>query len=763
MEKNKEIQKIREEISRLSAQLDKLENEKKDDFIESSSDLIDLKKEYDSEKIENNGIGHIENIKNDQIFNGTPLKKKNEHNSFNLESTVLKGTPLNVKKSEKKLTYNTEDIIGKNVMGVVASILIFIGLSSFIFLTLGDLSDIMKSVILNIVSLCFVFVGFRMMRKPNALSYSVLSCGIGSVFISLLLSGLYFNVVNELVLFLLLLIWCGISWKLTECYNSSIFFSIVSIGYYTSLILGMFSSYSTSGLVLFILGMLHLIYSLYVFKNKKYSNVMKQLLLMGSIIFEIVLIGQGNNIIKSILDLPFYPLYCLMVISIIQLIGYRFVNMSEIMTGKIVDKFYYVIMSVIGSLLCLGVINTIIQGMGSLIVEWSYPAYRGYYYTELINIIVCIVFIGLVLYNNVLKGNVVEKISITLLSLFSIVNMYNISTQSQFLEIANIIFVNLVLYVLIGFLFYIGNRFKSKWYIYLGYIYLLPCSVLNWLEVGLSFLWGREMTLLEILSGILFIVSCIGIMYYSWLKSYGVAKGLRSLNYISSLLLVYIISERLDRVLSRLFDYVGLREIIDVHALIGLCIFILFGLFFMGYNYLVSKEQSNNIWSIDIIRSDVLFKINSVFIFMLCMVGMGHIGVENLIYSVIYFILSVIMGFIDIKSIMRVNNLWSILYLIKYTCLIEAFLYSSLAAVREDFIFSIAGIIIAILFILIGFKFRHSYFRLYGLILSLLSVLKLTVLDITYQNSIEMVVGYILSGLLCFVIVFIYNKSIRLI
>ncbi|MCQ2527447.1 MAG: DUF2339 domain-containing protein, partial [Lachnospiraceae bacterium] len=78
-----------------------------------------------------------------------------------------------------------------------------------------------------------------------------------------------------------------------------------------------------------------------------------------------------------------------------------------------------------------------------------------------------------------------------------------------------------------------------------------------------------------------------------------------------------------------------------------------------------------------------------------------------------------------------------------------------------NFVISIAGIVLAVLFIIIGFKFLLKGCRLYGLVVSLLCVIKLAMFDIQYDSSIMRPVGLLVSGLLCFGISWIYSRLER--
>ncbi|MDE7022016.1 MAG: DUF2339 domain-containing protein, partial [Lachnospiraceae bacterium] len=92
---------------------------------------------------------------------------------------------------------------------------------------------------------------------------------------------------------------------------------------------------------------------------------------------------------------------------------------------------------------------------------------------------------------------------------------------------------------------------------------------------------------------------------------------------------------------------------------------------------------------------------------------------------------------------------------LKYTLLMLCILHSYEVA---SYLISISLLLFAILSIVIGFYKNTVTFRLYGLILSMVSVVKLIMLDIRYDSTLENAVSFFVCGLLCFVISFLYNR-----
>lgn len=95
---------------------------------------------------------------------------------------------------------------------------------------------------------------------------------------------------------------------------------------------------------------------------------------------------------------------------------------------------------------------------------------------------------------------------------------------------------------------------------------------------------------------------------------------------------------------------------------------------------------------------------------------------------------------------------------LKYTVLMVCILNSYNTA---NYFISICLLLFAIMSIVTGFYKNAVTFRLYGLILSMVSVFKLIMIDIQYDSTLENAVSFFVSGILCFIISFLYNKIDR--
>ena len=75
----------------------------------------------------------------------------------------------------------------------------------------------------------------------------------------------------------------------------------------------------------------------------------------------------------------------------------------------------------------------------------------------------------------------------------------------------------------------------------------------------------------------------------------------------------------------------------------------------------------------------------------------------------------------------------------------------------EGYVISCLLLVLAILFVLAGFPLRLAPLRIYGLCLAMFAVIKLLMIDVEHDNSMETVLCFLGAGILCFAINFIYN------
>lgn len=102
-----------------------------------------------------------------------------------------------------------------------------------------------------------------------------------------------------------------------------------------------------------------------------------------------------------------------------------------------------------------------------------------------------------------------------------------------------------------------------------------------------------------------------------------------------------------------------------------------------------------------------------------------------------------------------ISGLWMV---IKYLMFAWTAVWSYFDYSIDSVLYSVAGLVVAIAWISLGFYLKVKSVRLYGLVLTLVMVAKFIIVDLSGENSMTRVLALIIGGVLCFIISYIYNK-----
>lgn len=116
--------------------------------------------------------------------------------------------PQTAAKQNKKTTSKFEENLGGKVMGIVAAVLVFVGLFLFGSMLYERLGDVARVALLFVVSFFILSLGLFLERKRKSwFTTSLVGCGFGAIYISLFLTALYFGMFEVEVLYILLFFW----------------------------------------------------------------------------------------------------------------------------------------------------------------------------------------------------------------------------------------------------------------------------------------------------------------------------------------------------------------------------------------------------------------------------------------------------------------------------------------------------------------------------------------------------------------------------
>lgn len=743
---------------------------------------------------------------------------------FNYEMSGVENNvsmlPFNNKVKMKTSNQNLEQRIGKNIMGILASLLIFVGVASFVALVYKDMSDLFKIVLMYLFSFGLFGTGiFLMRRENNTFSKSLAACGIGTVFISLLLSRFYFVVLNDITLFVLMLAWSLFSYFLYYRLESGLFLIISYLGFALSLLLGSASSYIENPVVFAVLLVLQASYTLLINimgkereENKSIKCVNILSLLLSIIIASLG--ATGCNFMLCSFDLS---TICLL-IGVLFFVG---VNVYSVLTkyNKSVFASFLVLLLCVSNIFSVLIVGNNIgkpkyyemKPIGYSIMNIEIPKEEQKDNVEVINYAAEKLYLRdsykyrknygnehkYVDMNEIDRSDDIAKLSFVFGQILNLAFIIYLSfkNKSVFLSILKYLFA----FVLGGSLIFIDYFFVVN-----RVLGLLPiCIVLLYLGIkkndndliiiSISYylvsLWqGFFIHTIAFAYGLIHLLVIYTVLQIAFVI---VLNNLLSkkksglwdiLLYVVNLCSLWLIVQPIANYIGcqiinkYTFDYYHLRTNVtgfwfaeeDAKSSLSLLSnnFVSLSLFIVNFAYLMfirfgyylcdkAKQGINQF------RNDFLFVLNKIHNSILLLVGLGILYEleTNVFLRCLLLIMTFVLCVIDFNKLVYTDKCWAGFYIcIKFTIFMNLVFRAFLHNYEIDFIYSVISLLLAVGFIVFGFKKCNKSFRLSGLWLSIFAVLKLLLIDISYTNSLIRVVSLIFGGLICFSIVWIYNK-----
>jgi hypothetical protein len=175
-----------------------------------------------------------------------------------------------------------------------------------------------------------------------------------------------------------------------------------------------------------------------------------------------------------------------------------------------------------------------------------------------------------------------------------------------------------------------------------------------------------------------------------------------------------------------------------------------------GMNILANRTSFSKNWITkepELVTKIITYGIHVV----LMIVSLCYIAIEEQpVYHILVILISLALFTMNIGILLRGSRdagkgayIGFKLTLLMIVCLVS---YSA-----ANYIISIACFILSIASIIAGFGLSRKSFRIYGLVLSLISIVKLIIIDIRYENTIGHAFSFFACGTLCFVISMIYH------
>lgn len=816
----RELEEIRGEVSKLNSRLNKL-----------SSQIYQANMEEISQIPSQNSV---------PVEDSISINKVNKTEDKQVLSQGTNFTPLNY---SKKSDIDLESKIGKNIMGIVASILIFLGILSFVSLALITMSDTIKLFLTYLFAFSLFSIGlYRVLKNKNSFSNSVLSCGIGSVYIALLLSCFYFNLFTDLGLFISMVIWSFITFSLYYKLQSGLYLVISYIGFAISLLLGGVSEYNESLVVIGLLFLLQGIYLLLLAIISKKINTENKLsvkfvyfiyFLMSFIllslscnnrdfilseinmscaflIFSLISVFILNNIVVIkkfnkrslsscclLIILLISNIFCMLPVAgnigvkynfEVKPVGYHLMDLKEKETGHLEnyaanrlylnDRFQYDLEDDNHSYENEYDYNYLSdEDFNHYVNEREYEQIKPYLdiqekkleknvdFAELTVIFMLVANLVILVYLNSLNNNKFLHILEYIISVcigFSILETNFFFVLNMFIGLIPIIIISYLVGVklqddslkMVSIIFFMVSSLYglSEHNLLYSYCFTVPLLLFMVLHLICLFVINKELLskqskLTDIL---LYLINIIGLFILICPLSDYISDILQSKHYLAfSPLSIYQDGVLLPEE-SESFKY-------NLGFVFSELAYFVYSLGYLIYvNYSVAFKDNLNKF-----RSKVLFVINKIYNNIVLMIGITLLYDINFNEPLRFITLLMCFGlcFIDIQNLIKSEKEWVGYYLsLKMTIFLNIVLYVFTQDLSVTYLYSILTLIIAVISIIIGFKLKKKSFRISGLWLSLFSSLKLVLIDISYDNSISRILSLIFSGLLCFGIVWVYNR-----
>jgi hypothetical protein len=153
----------------------------------------------------------------------------------------------------------------------------------------------------------------------------------------------------------------------------------------------------------------------------------------------------------------------------------------------------------------------------------------------------------------------------------------------------------------------------------------------------------------------------------------------------------------------------------------------------------------------------VIMKINEI---ILLIIAVAYVADDG---GALLTLLSFGLAFIRANAVLRKDGapLSLVMMGIKFTVLVMCAVEGFTSWFDENYIFSIICMTTALAAVLAGFRFRAKPLRVYGLIITMLCVIKLVTFDISGLSSPMRVISMIAGGLICFAINAAYNYAVK--
>lgn len=736
----KRIENLEKQLSENNVKLDELKMILQENIKEYSNAII-LDTPKEDIKIKERHNTKIKNDFTDETNRTKPkilIKRKNKPVSTNeikmLENDdmvskdeyVNQAQPLLKRRKIQKTGESSEQMVGKYIIGALSALLLFIATGSYVSIIWHKMTDDIKLGLIFAVGTILSITGYFFIRKEkNPIFAVILGAGAGVTYIGIISANLAFHKINSITTLILCLIWAILFIVLSNKIDMFFTTIIAYIGSYITLILA--SNLMNSEKDAVMISIFAIIVTVAIIGNTYRSNKKKiRTTIFLSFITFITLYevtAEYDNV----------RVLSLVIQSMLLFLGYKIEN--TILEDK--QHYNYIFLTLV------------------------YASNLAFYILFVVN-------------NGILP---VQKYFI----LFGI--------ALSFFILINIFFKNII------------KKYET---LYAIFICLVMCGMHNTVDdymfglcivciilFALSKIFTREINY-TLMTAIVAFDSVISLVWVFLAVDYNNIKSLNMLHYIYNVVNIAILglivySKYKKKEFDKLSKYKILAMTITIVCILSISCFIKCGIgdYYdvmrmydaLTYATVVSMMLILNMvgyfkdWSDEkftlVSHKGAMDDYNLIFAFyiistILYIFGVASINIigdkEYIVY--INAISLIAITVLQSSKILSKNQSYGVHILlgIKYLILTFTILYGVLHIDTASFIYNIAGLVIALSSIALGFNLNMKGLREYGLFLTILVVVKFILIDMQGTNSMQRILSMTVGAVLCFAISFIYNK-----
>lgn len=586
-----------------------------------------------------------------------------------------------------------EKTIGKSLMGIFASVLIFISLILFATLLLPYFNDTAKMITTYVISFVFLGVGLFKLKKDseNKFFVALTGCGMGALYISMLLSNIYFKVLGDIPLYILIGIW-GICIGVFSKKRSKIFQAIGESGILIATVFGCILCTQEQDVVKFIALVIFYAISFIAFYVIHYQ--------------------------KEFIENLMHHIFNVLNLFILAVTAFELSLDSEVMVGVWM------------------VFVLLLVSFGCTLWHKAEKEAFSIYIFAIIYMIMCYVVLKMLCEEWSVWGIIAYATSVLLMALFQ----WKKTVEED-------------------------GKYAAQWILYIiaiiavncwenGFAYgaipllILPAMIAGFLLKNIVFKYGG----LLVAAGYLFFVSDINLYVHYLLCLLVVATGHYLMYWKKEQYnAAYKICIYLLTLLTLFYIEPVFSELFGSDDWSGLCTYIVV----VTYNIFMMKGMLTGNLKTGNQDISALYHITNLG---LMLVGLSFAGdsYESAVIHILWIMVTLVTFLVNSKNYLdKRDSMAAGIYVGVKLAVFMVVVLNSFEAV--NYVISISCLLFAIASIIIGFAGEYKSLRIFGLVLSMISIFKLIMVDISYENTLGNALSFFVSGILCFVISLIYN------